>query len=416
MKVRYFQQRFVVGSVVGSIVLLWAAAASAQSSRPRRVEQKKQDSLLLPQPTPTPASKTRNVPLLDVKPVKPVGNAPASSAPADTTHAFLLFQQGQYEAAAKEAKQVAAADPQNAEAWKLVGFSEMGLKKYVEATADLQKALDLQRAAKQEDSHTVDELAQAYFFAEQFDRALPLLISSTTRAGAQPDAQMIYYRAVAEYKTGKLADAEKSFNSVVKLNPKDSSSLLYLGQIALARNDLDGAIVALNRATVNDPRLASAWAQLTTVYLRRAAAATDETKAEADYLSAVRAGEGLIKVRTDEDALILFGNALIGSKQYARAAAALERAAAGKDAKETTFYLLGVAQSRSKNFPKAIAALERAAQLKPNDVNVYRELGYAYEVMKQYAKALAVYEKGLSIVPSDADFKESADRVRPFAK
>jgi len=227
---------------------------------------------------------------------------------------------------------------------------------------------------------------------------------------------MIYYRAVAEYKTGKTADAEKSFNSVVKLNPKDSSSLLYLGQIALARNDLDGAIVALNRATVNDPRLASAWAQLTTVYLRRAGAATDETKADADYLSAVRAGEGLIKLRTDEDALILFGNALIGSKQYARAAAALERAAAGKDAKETTFYLLGVAHSRAKNFPKAIAALERAAQLKPNDVNVYRELGYAYEVMKQYAKALAVYEKGLSIVPNDADFKESADRVRPFAK
>ena len=189
-----------------------------------------------------------------------------------------------------------------------------------------------------------------------------------------------------------------------------------MGQIALTKNDLDGAIAALNRATVNDPRLAAAWMQLTSAYLRRAASATDPAKADTDYLSAVRAGEGLIKVRTDADAVMLFGQALIGAKQYPRAATALERATATGDANEVTFYLLGVAQSRTKNFPKAIAALERAAQKKPDDVNVYRELGYAYEVLKQYAKALGAYEKGLGLVPNDTDFKESADRVRPFAK
>jgi tetratricopeptide (TPR) repeat protein len=150
--------------------------------------------------------------------------------------------------------------------------------------------------------------------------------------------------------------------------------------------------------------------------LRRAGSTDDTAKAEADYLSAVRSGEGLIKVRTDAEAVTLFGQALIGSQQYARAAAALERAVQGDDAKGVTFYLLGVAHSRTKNFPKAIAALQSAAAKTPNDVNVYRELGYAYEITKQYAKALAAYEKGLSLVPSDTDFKEGADRVRPFAK
>ncbi len=215
---------------------------------------------------------------------------------------------------------------------------------------------------------------------------------------------------------GKAADAERSFNSVVKLNPKDSLSLFYLGQLALAKNDLDGAIAALNRATLNDSRLASAWTLLTSVYLRRAALSTDTAKAEADYLNAVRAGEGLIKVRTDAEALTLFGQALIGSAQYARAAAALERAVLAKDAKGVTFYLLGVAHSRAKNFPKAIAALESAASKSPGDVNVYRELGYAYEVSKQYAKALAAYQKGANLAPADTDFKESIERVGPFAK
>src|SRR6266446_2578910 len=386
MLVRYFQRALVVLGLAFLLVPL----ASAQSTRPRRTAQPKQDSLLLPQPTPTPTARKTNSPLLDVQPVKPVADAPApgSSDTGDTTHAFSLFQKGQYAAAAKEAKQLAVADPANAEAWKLAGFSEFALKQYDKAGEDLQKALDLQRAAKQEDPNTLDQLAQAYTLSQKFDQALPLLVAATSRPGAPPDPLMLYNRGLAEYETGKFPEAERSFNLVVKVNPKDARSLNYLGLIALKKNDLDGAIAAFNRATVNDPRFDFAWIQLLSAYMRRAASATDEAKATGDYLSAVRAGEGLIKVRTDASAVTLFGQALIGAKDYARAATALERAAVGKDAKEGTFYLLGVAQSRAKNFPKAIAALERAAQKKPDDVNVYRELGYAYEVMKQYAKAL----------------------------
>jgi hypothetical protein len=37
-------------------------------------------------------------------------------------------------------------------------------------------------------------------------------------------------------------------------------------------------------------------------------------------------------------------------------------------------------------------------------------------VTKQYAKALAAYQRGAALAPSDADFKESIERVKPFAK
>jgi tetratricopeptide (TPR) repeat protein len=292
----------------------------------------------------------------------------------------------------------------------------LNLKQYQPAIDDLQKAMNLQEVLKREDPNTADALGQAYVLSEKYDRALPLLVAATTRPGATPDPAMLYYRGLAEYKTGKLADAERTLNLVVKANPKDSVSLFYLGQIAVGKNDLDGGIAALNRATVIDPRFAAAWTMLTSVYLRRASLSTDTAKAAADYLSAVRAGEGLIKVRTDAEAVTLFGQALIGSEQYARAAAALERATLEPGAKGVTFYLLGIAQSRAKNFPKAILALQTAAQKSPDDINIYRELGYAYEVSKQYAKALGAYQKGLSLAPADADFKEAAERVRPFAK
>ena len=391
-------------------------------SRPRRVNPP--DTLLGPEPKSSPPT-DKNAPLLDVKPAKPVGTAPASSDTAlssnatsssDTTHAFQLFQQKQYAAAALEAKQIAAKDPSNSEAWKLAGFSEFYLKKYAEASVDLQKALDLQRAANQEDSHTVDALAESYVLAEKFDRALPLLVKVTTRAGATPDPQFLYYRGLAEFKTGKPADAEKTFNAAVKANPKDAASLLYLGQMALARKDLDAAISTLNRATTNDPRLASAWFLLTSAYLRRATSATDESKASADYLGAVRTGEVLTRLRSDEEALGLYARALIGAQQYARAATVLERAAANENTSGITLYLLGLSYSRANNFPKAITALERAVAKTPADVNSYRELGYDYEKTKQYAKAFVIYQKALEVAPDDPDFKEALERVRPFAK
>jgi tetratricopeptide (TPR) repeat protein len=204
----------------------------------------------------------------------------------------------------------------------------------------------------------------------------------------------------------------------VKANPKDAASLLYLGQIAMSRKDLDTAISTLNRATTNDPKLVSGWYLLTSAYLRRAsaAAAGDETKASADYLGAIRSGEALTRLRSDEEALGLYARALIGAQQYARAATVLERAAAADNVSAITLYLLGLSYSRANNFPKAIAALERAVAKTPNDVNSYRELGYDYEKTKQYPKAFATYQKALTVAPDDADFKEGLERMRPFAK
>ena len=334
-------------SLIAVFLLLSVVTSVAQSTRPRRarpaqkstatVDKSASEPLLRPEPTSSPATRrpSSNDSLLDVQPVKPVVNTVGT---ADTRQAYQLLEQKQFAAAAKAAKDLAAQNPNDSEAWKIAGFAELNLKQYAEAAKDLEKAVELQRRAKQEDPNTESALGQAYVLSEKYQEALPYLVAATTRNASQPDAQLIYYRGIAEYKTGKVADAEKSFNSVIKLNPKDSLSLFYLAQISLAKNDLDGAIAALNRVTVNDARMTSAWTLLTSAYLRRAATSTDQAKADADYVNAVRSGEALIKLRTDVEAITLFGQALIGSKQYARAAAALERAAASQEATFPVLY------------------------------------------------------------------------------
>jgi tetratricopeptide (TPR) repeat protein len=411
---------FQRATALSLLIISYAAGVAAQSGsvRPRRVNPPSESSARTndagaPSASTDDAGQRINRANRPSPNVNPSG---VSTAGGDTSRAFSLFQQKQYAAAAREARKVAASDPNNAEAWKIAGFSEMNLKQYAEAAGDLRRALDLQKAAGKEDTNTADALAQALVFTEKFAEALPLLVEATTRKGAQPDAAMLYYRGLAEYQTNRKAEAERSFQAAVKANPKDARALYYLGQIAFERNDMDAAIAALNRATLNDAQITSAWQLLTIAYLRRAGGATVKARADADYLNAVRAGESLVRARSDAATNTLLGQALIGAGQMARAAQVLERAAADKEAKGATFYLLGFTYSRSKNYPKAITALERAAQLAPEDANVYRELGYAYEISKQYAKALQAYQRGAQLVPDDDYFKQSVERVTPFAK
>ncbi len=410
--------------VAASLLSIFNAVCFAQygSTRPRRVTTN----------TATPPASdaaTTTAPATDNIPAQPAATSPASassatraSGGADTSRAYALLQQKQFAAAASEAKQIAASDPTNAEAWKIAGFAEVSLQKYSDAAVDLQRALDLQHAAKADDPNTVDALAQALVRTEAFDRALPLLVAVTTRAGARPDAGMLYLRGISEYRTNKAADAERSFNAAARANPKDAASLFYLGRIAYERNDFDKAIAMLNRATLAAPREPVAWSLLTSSYLQRAALsaanadAASTARADADYQSAVRAGETLFRRKPDTSGALVYGQALLSAKRYAPAATILERAASGNDAPAATFYLLGVAYSRAKNYPKAITTLQQAAQKTPDDANVYRELGYDYEISKQYARALAAYEKGAGLLPDDADFKASIERVRPFAK
>lgn len=405
------KSRFLRHSVAFVALLLTfssapAAVAFAQSgsTRPRRVDPANNQ-------TPPPPSTT-------TPQARPATSAPPSaSGSGDTTRAYSLLQQKQYAEAAKEAHAAAASDPKNSEAWKIAGFAEFYQNQFKEAATDLQRALDLQRAAKEEDAPTVDALAQSLVRSDEFERALPLLVLATSRTGATPDATLLYYRGLAEYRTNKQADAERSFNAAVKADPKNSASLFYLGRLAYERNQTDAAIAALNRATLADPRFAEAWTLLTLAYLRRAASANTPAQSDADNLNAVRSSDALMRVRAnDEPSAALNGQALIGAKQFTRAVTVLERAAANPNARSGTLYLLGVAYSRAKNFPKSIATFERAAAKTADDVNIYRELGYAYEVSKQYAKALAAYQKGAELLPDDEDFKQSIERVTPFAK
>ncbi|HEX7955388.1 MAG TPA: tetratricopeptide repeat protein, partial [Pyrinomonadaceae bacterium] len=300
-------KRFTLGTAAAAVALLLTAAhVSAQSgaTRPRRVTPV--------QPTADTASAT-------------TANTPAAGASGSATaaHALALLEQKRYDAALAEARQLAAADPKNSEAWKIAGYAEFYLKHFAEAAENLEKSLELRSASGDKDTKTEDALAQAYFFAEKYEQALPLLVAATTRAGAKPDANTLYYRAVAEMNLKRASDAERSFGEVLKADPKNKFALLYLGQFAFGRQDYATAVQMLNRATLADPTFVQGWELLTQAYMYRGRAATAGAAADADFLSAVRASDSLARVRPDARSALLQGQALVFAKQFPRAVTAL---------------------------------------------------------------------------------------------
>lgn len=452
-KIKMFKIVLTLSCVV-SLIVLTSALTNAQS-RPRKVNdtsqntntssnqnsntKPKEESLLDVVPTnsnsasksansntskrPNNQQTNANTKIIDATPTSTTQTTtvtqPKVSSTIDTTNAFNLLQQKQYDAALKEAKRIIALDPTIQEAWKIAGFAEFNLKQYKESASDLQKALDLLRAAKEkDDEHIVNALAQAYALSEQFDKALPLLVSLTSKADAKPDVELLYLRGLSEYQLKKPADAEKTFNAVVKADPKNSAALYYIGLMGFERNDFSAAIAAFLRTTQADPKMAAAWERLTISYMQRAAILMDEdeTKAKADYEGAVSAAEGFARAKPGNDATALLGQVLVSAGNYQRAVIELEKVTVSPTAKGETLYFLGVSYSRLKNFPKASAALERAGAKNPKDANIFRELGYVYENLKQYGKAVEAYEKGAKAAPDDTFFTDRANQLKPFVK
>lgn len=181
----------------------------------------------------------------------------------EATSFITLFEQKRYGDAALRAKIVTYSNPENAQAWEIAGLSEFALKQYSEAAKDLQKVLDLQ-PAKQQDTKIVDALGQAYFYDDKFDRAVPLLLATTTRASAKSDATLHYQLGFAYYRTKRDREAIAEFKSAIRIKRDYVIAHFFLGMSYLAVGDKSSAMDEYKILRTLDPDTATKlYAQIT---------------------------------------------------------------------------------------------------------------------------------------------------------
>ncbi len=322
-----------------------------------------------------------------------------------------LLKDEKFEESARLSETVVEREPNNAEAWKLLGLATYKMQQYEASANILKNAYDLKKLTGETDIEVLKTYAQAFSQTDKSGDALPLLSNETeTNEQVKGNADLWSLRGEIEYKTNKVDSAEKSFKQAGELNPSDAKTHYFLGQIGYEKGDYDSAVNSLNRAYTLDTTNEMALRLLTTSYLSRATNRPD-SGAKTDNQAAVNFGEKLVKMKPSSENVALYAQTLFNTQQYPQAAQELEKIVDLPDVKSISLYQLGVSYSRSKNYPKAISPLERAAQMSPNNVNIFRELGFAYESTKQKSQALAAYRKVLELAPNDEPLKKKVEKL-----
>jgi tetratricopeptide (TPR) repeat protein len=224
-----------------------------------------------------------------------------------------------------------------------------------------------------------------------------------------------------------LQSAVVAFQQAVKVDPKFSPSLRYLGLSLRELGRYDQAVTAYKQAIAlrkdnfvlytelgrvlrplkRYPEAIAAYNQAIKLkpnhhwaYLNRGvvyAVQKQYPQAIADYTQAIKLApnDGLTYQNR--------GLAYLLQKQYTQAIADYNQAI-GFDSNNVTDYInRGSAYADLKQYPQAIADYDRAIKLAPNDASAYQNRGIVYTALKQYTQAIADFNQAIKLNPQSVN-------------
>ena len=161
--------------------------------------------------------------------------------------------------------------------------------------------------------------------------------------------------AIVAHQQGRLDEAEKIYQSVLKIHPSNPDALHFLGVLLHQRGRSKEAIAHLERALKVNP----------------------------DYL----------------DARINLGNIYKETGDMPKAAAIFRKVIANHPQHANAYNNLGVVLRKSDQLEESVQALEYALTLEPNNADFLQNLGNTYKSQRQIEKAIEVYMRSIDLKP-----------------
>ena len=161
--------------------------------------------------------------------------------------AEALFEQGEFEKARLEYKNVLQIDPEDIKAHYKLGLTQENLQEWRSAAGHYNKVLELDPA------HTKARIAmgQFYLLARAFDKAEEEAKTALDNDPNNPDALAFMGSVKAQQKEYAVArfNAEKA----LKIDPNNINALSLMGAVLVSEGKADEAIKTLNEGIKNNP-------------------------------------------------------------------------------------------------------------------------------------------------------------------
>jgi len=199
--------------------------------------------------------------------------------------------------------------------------------------------------------------------------------------------------AVRHHQAGRLQEAERLYDEILKSSPRHPDTLHLLGLVAYQKGNHERAESLIGKALEINPdnpaysnNLGNVFAaqhrpqEASELFSRATAQKPDFTEAHNNL------GNALQKLDRWEDAVAAYQRALASRPRYAEAHSNL-----------------GAALRRLGRFEEAQASYERALEYKPDYPAAWNNLGLVLHERARYEEALPYYDKALALDPDYAE-------------
>lgn len=201
------------------------------------------------------------------------------------------------------------------------------------------------------------------------------------------DAARLRAAAAKILSEGQAAEAVKLAKAWAEANDRDDHVWELLAVASFRAGDAAGAVAAMSRALVIDPRPAARHANLG-VFLK---AQGEVQKAEAAYREAIARDASFAPAHHN------LGNLLHEAGHLAEAAQSFARAVALRADYAEAWQALGVCRQKLRAIPEAIEALTRACALAPRNAQALSDLGTCHMAAANMAEAYECFRQAIVI-------------------
>jgi tetratricopeptide (TPR) repeat protein len=212
-------------------------------------------------------------------------------------------------------------------------------------------------------------------------------INAQSESGSGGRVQKLYVEAKAAEARGDLTAAAADYESLLQIAPRLAPAYNNLGSLYLRQREFKKAAIVLERGLKIDPKMSSASALLgVALYEMR------------DYAGARRHLEVALRANPkDNNAELFLANDLIKLGEVDGAAPHLHQLSLRQPENQEVWYLLGKVHMRLSE-----QALSRLNAIDPESVWVHEISGEIMESMKNYDGALLEYKKAVEMAPQQA--------------